>query len=255
MMEKAMQITQLYGDTDRPMKILLLASGRGTNFERIFFRQKELGKSGEKNHGRIECVFSNNPEAGILAKAVKLKIPSLCLSSAEFFRNLRTHPSDERGRGLYDSAVISLVEKLLEPDLVVLAGYRRKLSRMFTERFKNRIVNLYPGDTTVDYLVKGKDACVCAVENGEKTIRCTAYIENDPEKRFGPPIAQSTEISLEGFSVEDSDAMGEKIRKLGEWKLFPFVVHDLVSNGRVAVDSENNVYVDGRRTEKGGFQL
>lgn len=250
-----MQVTPLYRDTDRPMKILLLASGRGSNFEKIFSRQKELEKSGEKNHGRIEGVFSNNPRAEILAKAEKLKIPSLCLSSAEFFRDFGTHPSDEQGRGSYDSAVIPLVEKLLEPDLIVLAGYRRKLSRLFTERFRNKIVNLYPGDTTADYLVKGKDACVCAVENGEKTIKCTAYIENDPEKRFGPSIAQSAEISLEGFGVSDSDAMGEKIRKLGEWKLFPFVVHDLVSNGRVAVDSENNVYVDGRKTEKSGFQL
>lgn len=250
-----MQTTPLYENTDRPMKVLLLASGRGTNFESIFSRQKELERSGEKNHGAVEHVFSNNPAAGILKKAEGLGIPFSCLSSARFFRSLGKDPSDEEGRKLYDSAVISLVEKLLEPDLVVLAGYRRKLSRVFTERFGNRIVNLYPGDTTGDYLERGREACVCAVENGEKTIRCTAYVENDPETRFGPAIAQSAEISLEGFSPEDAEIMGEKIRKQGEWKLFPFVVHDLVSNARVAMDGENNVYVDGKKTRKTGFRL
>lgn len=250
-----MQTTPLYEDTDRPMKVLLLASGRGTNFESIFSRQKELERSGEKNHGAVELVFSNNPAAGILKKAEGLEIPSSCLSSARFFRSLGKDPSDEEGRKLYDSAVISLVEKLLEPDLVVLAGYRRKLSRVFTERFGNRIVNLYPGDTTSGYLKRGREACVCAVENGEKAIRCTAYVENDPETRFGPAIAQSAEISLEGFSPEDAESMGEKIRKQGEWKLFPFVVHDLVSNARVAMDGKNNVYVDGKKTGKTGFSL
>ena len=250
-----MQTTTLYRDAARPMKVLLLASGRGTNFESIFSRQKELERSGEKNHGAVEHVFSNNPSAGILRKAENLSIPSSCLSSARFFESLGKDPSDEEGRKLYDSAVISLVEKLLEPDLVVLAGYRRKLSRVFTERFANRIVNLYPGDTTSDYLERGKEACVCAVENGERTIRCTAYVENDPETRFGPAIAQSAEISLEGFRPEDAESMGEKIRKQGEWKLFPFVVHDLVSNARVAIDGKNNVYVDGKKTGKTGFPL
>ena len=49
--------------------------------------------------------------------------------------------------------------------------------------------------------------------------------------------------------------MEEKIREQGEWKLFPFVVHDLIANGRVAIDGENNIYVDGRKTGKSGFSL
>ncbi|MXW44098.1 MAG: hypothetical protein F4Z56_05240 [Candidatus Dadabacteria bacterium] len=126
---------------------------------------------------------------------------------------------------------------------------------MFTDRFANRILNLYPGDTTKNYLVRGKSACVQALENGEKTIRCTVYLENDPETRFGTVIAQSADISLEGFGMEDVSAMEEKIREQGEWKLFPFVVHDLIANGRVAIGEKNNIYVDGRRTGESGFSL
>lgn len=250
-----MQITPLYTDTARPMKILVLASGRGTNFEKIHSRQMELEQNGQTNYGAIEHVFSNDPEAPVLEKAKTLKIKTSSISSEKFFADIGKPPSDEDGRILYDSAVISLVEEIFEPDLVVLAGYRRRLSRLFTERFANRILNLYPGDTTRDYLVRGKTACVQALENGEKSIRCTVYLENDPEVRFGTAVAQSADISLEGFGTGDGAAMEEKIREQGEWKLFPFVVHDLIANGRVAIDGDGSIYVDGRRTAKSGFSL
>ena len=250
-----MQIKPLYSDTRSPMKILVLASGRGTNFEKIHSRQVELEQDGGGNYGTIEHVFSNTPEAEVLKKAETLGIRTSYISSESFFGALGKHPSDDSGRTAYDSAVISLIERLFEPDLVVLAGYRRRLSRLFTERFPNRIVNLYPGNTTKDYLVRGKSACIQAIENGEKTVRCTVYLENDPETRFGTVIAQSADISLEGFSAGDVAEMEKRIREQGEWKLFPFVVHDLIANGRVAIDGENNVYVDGRKIGGSGFSL
>lgn len=250
-----MQITPLYPDTRRPMKILVLASGRGTNFEKIHSRQMELEQNGQINYGTIGHVFSNDPEAPVLAKAEALGIETSSISSEKFFTDIGKPPSDEGGRVLYDSAVISLIEEVFEPDLVVLAGYRRRLSRLFTERFANRILNLYPGDTTRDYLVRGKSACVQAIENNERSIRCTVYLENDPETRFGTVIAQSADISLEGFGIDDGAAMEEKIREQGEWRLFPFVVHDLIANGRVAIDEEKNIYVDGLKAGESGFSL
>ena len=250
-----MQITPLYSDTRRPMKILVLASGRGTNFEKIYSRQMELEQGGGENYGTVEHVFSNNPKAAVLAKAETLGISTSCISSESFFSDLGKPPSDEDGRALYDSALISHIEELFEPDLVVLAGYRRRLSHLFTERFPNRILNLYPGDTTKDYLIRGKTACVQALENGEKTLRCTVYLENNPETRFGTVIAQSADISLEGFGIGDEAEMEERIREQGEWRLFPFVVHDLIANGRVAIDGENNIYVDGLQMGESGFSL
>ena len=237
------------------MKVFLLASGKGTNFEKIYSRQEQLKRSGNKNYGEIECVFSNDPDAEVLKKAERLKIKTLSISSRDFFKALGNHPSDEEGRVAYDSEVISLIEKLFEPDLIVLAGYRRRLSRLFTERFKNKIINLYPGDTTKNYLRRGEKACVQAVENGEKTIKCTVYLQNDPEKRFGISIAQSVDITIEGLGVCDLEEMDKRIREQGEWKLFPFVVHDLIANGRVAIDGEDNIYVDGEKMDKAGFSL
>ena len=250
-----MQITPLYSDTRRPMKILVFASGRGTNFEKIYSRQMELEQGGGENYGAVEHVFSNNPKAAVLPKAETLGISTSCISSESFFSDLGKPLSDEDGRELYDSALISHIEELFEPDLLVLAGYRRRLSRLFTKRFPNRILNLYPGDTTKDYLIRGKTACVQALENGEKTLRCTVYLENNPETRFGTVIAQSADISLEGFGIGDEAEMEERIREQGEWRLFPFVVHDLIANGRVAIDGENKIYVDGLQMGESGFSL
>ena len=178
-----MQITPLYADTHRPMRILALASGRGTNFEKIYSRQIELEQDGGGNYGAIEHVFSNKPEAAVLRKAETLKIKTSSISSESFFATLGETLPTKADEFFTIRPVISLIEELFEPDLVVLAGYRRKLSRLFTDRFANRIINLYPGDTTRDYLARGKSACIQAIENGEEAIRCTVYLENDPENK------------------------------------------------------------------------
>ena len=50
---------------------------------------------------------------------------------------------------------------------------------MFLGRYRNRVVNLYPGDITKDYLVKGVDASVQAIRAGEGSIKCTVYLERE----------------------------------------------------------------------------
>ena len=245
----------LYQKTDIPMKIAVFASGSGTNFEKILEKHYEYCKSGKGNYASIVTVFSNNPDSGVLKKAESSGINTICLSSSKFFSLLEKPPDDELYRETYDSAVIALLEQNNEPDLIVLAGYRRKLSRLFTDRYRNRIINLYPGDITRNYLERGIPAYRQALDNGDSTLRCTCYIENDTNKRFGSAIAQSADIPLNGFSENDNEKLEEKIRKEGEWLLFPFVVHDLIANGRVEIDEQRNVYIDGVKMEESGLKL
>lgn len=243
--------TNLYLNTHIPMKIAVFASGTGTNFDRIYEKQIEYQGKGTVNYAVVDLVFSNNPDSKVVEKAKKLGIKTASLSSSRYFKILEKSADDEFLRETYDSAVISLVEYLSEPDLIVLAGYRRKLGKIFLERYKNRIINLFPGDTTKKYLVKGKPAYLQAIENGENSIRCTCYIENDSDKRFGTAIAQSEEIPLN----TNGDNPEEKIRKDGEWKLFPYVVHDLIANGKVEIDDNQNIYINGQKVEESGLKL
>ncbi|MBI2486929.1 MAG: hypothetical protein HYW01_08220 [Deltaproteobacteria bacterium] len=247
------EIKPIYKSDNKPMSVAVFVSGSGTNLVALYEEQRKLERSGEKNYGRVDLVFTNDPNCKGVERAREFGIPVLSLASKSYFDILQKSLDDELTRDYYDGAVITLIEEISKPDLVVLAGYRRRLSGLFISMYENRIVNLYPGDITKPYLVRGVEASIQALRAGEKTIKCTVYIQKE-EERFGPAIVQSQPISLEGFEEEDIEKIQEKIRKEGEWQIFPFAVHHLIAKGRVGIDGENNIYVDGVRMPKGGYQ-
>lgn len=247
-------IKPIFEPRGEPMSVAVLLSGSGTNFIAIAEEEKRLARSGEKLYGRIDAVFTNAPGCEGAKKAAEYGIPVLGLSSKKYFDVLGKSPEDEEMRDYYDAAAIALIENVCSPDIIVLAGYRRRLGRVFLERYKNRLLNLYPGDITKDYLVKGVDACVQAVRAGEDSIRCTVYIER-PGERFGAALVQSPPVSLAGFTEDDKDAMGAKIREEAEWKAFPFAVHGLLAKGRAGIDKDGALYVDGIRLGNTGYRM
>ncbi len=248
------QIKLLHKPDNKAMSVAVFVSGSGTNLLALYEEQKKLERSGETNYGRIDLVFSNVPNCIGVERAKEFGLPVLTLSSKSYFESLRKSPDDDEARELYDSEVIALIEETCNPDLIVLAGYRRRLSRLFVKKYQNKIVNLYPGDITKPYLVRGVDAAIQALRAGEKEIKCTVYIQAEDE-RFGPALVQSHPVSLDGFIEQDVEKIQEKIRKEAEWQTLPFAVHHLIAKGRVAMDAGRNIYVDGKRLPRSGFQL
>ncbi len=247
------EIELIYNPTNKPMSVAVLLSGSGTNFIAIYEEQKRLERLGEKDYGRVDVVFTNVPNCKGARIAEEYDIPVVNLSSKKFFELTSSDPNDEIMRSYYDAAVISQIEAVCSPDLIVLAGYRRRLGSLFLNRYKNKVINLYPGDITKDYLITGVDASVQALRAGEDSIKCTVFLQSVDE-RFGSSLIQSTSISLKGCSEKDKDPMNEKIREEGEWKIFPYAVHNLIAKGCLGVDSENNVYMDGVKLEQAGLQ-
>ncbi len=248
------KIKLLYKPDNNPMSIAVLVSGSGTNLTALYEEQKRLEKSGEKNYGRIDLVFTNLPNCKGAEIAREYKIPVVSLCSKSYFEIVEKNPDDNETRDYYDAAAITLIEEICRPDFVVLAGYRRRLGSLFIRRYKNRILNLYPGDTTKPKLLRGVDATIQALRAGEQEIKCTVFLSRD-RARFGPAIIQSQPISLEGFKEEDIKEMQEKIRKEGEWKIFPYAVHYLTAKGKVGIDDEDNIYIDGARMLNEGYQF
>lgn len=247
-------IESIYDPKDSAMKVAVLVSGSGTNFSAIYDEQLRLEKLGEKNYGKVEVVFTNVPNCKGAETARDLGIPVLSLSSKSFFEILNTNPDDNEARDFYDAATIALIEGICKPDIVALAGYRRRIGGLFLSHYKNRIVNLYPGDITKRYLIRGVDASVQALRAGEGYVKCTVYLERDGQ-RFGPSIVQSRLISLEGYEERDAPEMQEKIRKEGEWRIYPFAIHQLIAKGRLEIDQNDNIYVDGKRMPERGYQF
>jgi phosphoribosylglycinamide formyltransferase-1 len=248
------EIKLLYKPDNEPMRVAVLVSGTGTNFIALYEEQIRIEKSGDNNYGRIDVVFTNVPNCIGAERARELGIHVVSLSSKSFFEIIQKKPDDNETRDLYDAAALTLIEEVCHPDLVVLAGYTRRVGGLFIKRFMNRILNIYPGDITKTYLVRGVEAPIQALRAQEKTIKCTVFLARH-EERFGPAIIQSDKISLEGFSEHNLKEIDEKIRKEGEWVIYPFAVHQLIAKGRVGIDRDDNIYIDGLRMPKEGYQI
>lgn len=102
-------------------KIILFASGSGTNAEAIIRYFEDPQKAA------VVAVFTNNPNAGVIAKAQHLKVPVVVFTKSEF----------ESGE------VLKAVDKYY-PDLLVLAGFLWKIPTAFVQAFPNKILNIHP---------------------------------------------------------------------------------------------------------------
>jgi len=244
----------VYKPKDRAMTTAVFISGSGTNLIAIYKEQKRLEKLGDHNYGKVEVVFTNAPNCEGADKAINLGIPVVSLDSKKYFETLGKTKDDNEAREYYDAGAIALVESRCDPDFIILAGYRRRLGYTFIDRYKNRIINLYPGDITKPYLVKGIDASIQALRAGEKNVRCSVFLER-ANQRFGPLVMRSEPISLEGYTENDVELMQEKVRKEGEWIIYPFAIHQLIAKGRLGIDENDCIYVDGDKMPREGYQF
>lgn len=243
----------IFKPENEPMSVAVFLSGSGTNFVAIYEEQQRRIKAGERLYGRVDCVFTNAPKCSGAEKAKELGIPVQSLSSSRFLGIMDKSAEDDDAREYYDAAVITLIEQVCSPDLIVLAGYRRRLGSRILNRYNNKVLNLYPGDITKDYLVRGIDAPLQAIRAKEKEIKCTVYLERQ-DVRFGAALLQSTPIKLKGFRERNIEELNTKIREEAEWTAFPYAVHELIAKGRAAVDGVGALYVDSVKLDQSGFQ-
>ena len=235
---------------NKPMTMGIFLSGSGTNFDAIvkYINENNI------NDASIEFVFSNVPDCPGMRKAEGLGFNTFSLSSRKFFEKLGKPPDDEQTREEYDIEVLNILSDYTETDLIVLAGYRRKLGNIFYNSFNNRIINMYPGDITRDYLVTGKPASIQALQNNDDEIKCTVYIDRE-DTRFGAAILQSKPISLEGYNESNISELDTEIREKAEWTALPCAIFEIIAKERLTIDKAGNLYLDDIQLPENGFQL
>jgi len=162
-------------------KIAVLISGNGSNLEALIDACK-------KNviNGSIDIVISNNPDAYGIQRAKNHSINYKIIDNNRF-----------ETREDFDKA---LVEELKDsnPDLIVLAGFMRILSKKFIINFKNKILNIHP---SLLPKYKGLNTHKRVLENGEKLTGCTVH-EVTPELDCGRILGQATVPVLPHDTVE-----------------------------------------------------
>ena len=101
-------------------KILLFASGSGTNVENIirYFQEKKTAE--------VVAVFCNNPNAKVLERAINLNIPTFVFSKEALGSDL-------------------ILEELakFQPDLIVLAGFLLQFPASIIKVYP-KIINIHP---------------------------------------------------------------------------------------------------------------
>jgi phosphoribosylglycinamide formyltransferase-1 len=151
-----------------PFKLIVLASGAGTNLQAIL----------DRVHGRdgieVVGVGSDKPGCGALERARRAGVETALF------------PREEHGdRAARDEAIGDWVESL-GADLVVLAGYMQLLSADFVARFRNRCVNIHPALLPS---FPGLDAIGQALAAGVETTGVTVHFV-DEGVDTGPVIIQ-----------------------------------------------------------------
>jgi phosphoribosylglycinamide formyltransferase 1 len=110
----------------RPVRIALLASGTGSTAAAI------MDAAGRTVAGTVCLVISNNSGSGALAHARERGVPTRHLSGV-------THPDPAD----LDAAMLAALEEA-DADLVVLAGYMKKLGPRTLARWAGQVVNTHP---------------------------------------------------------------------------------------------------------------
>ncbi len=184
-------------------KIVIFASGSGTNAENIikYFKEKKLAT--------VVAVFTNNPNAKVIERAHNLKVSTEIFSKTEFYES-------------------KFLQKLIsyEPDLIVLAGFLLKLPEIIVQAYPNKIINIHPA-LLPKYGGKGMygmNVHIAVVENEESETGITIHYVNENYDEGNIIFQKSIALSI----LDTPEVVAEKIHEL-EQQYFPEIIEKLLT--------------------------
>ena len=193
-------------------KIAVLASTNGTDLQAII----EEMQAGKMPGIELVCVLANK-KCPALEKAEKHQIPNNFLSPKGYT------PKQ------FDQELIKLL-KPYQPDLIVLVGYMRILTSVFTKKYQGKIINVHPSlipkYSGKRYYGTNVHAAVLAAEEKE-TGMTIHYVDEDLDT--GDIILQKT---CPVSHYDTVDTLKEKVQALEkEW--YPEVIRRIARESRV----------------------
>ena len=182
-------------------KIVVFASGSGSNFEAII----------EQLHNKtcqVELLVCDVPGAGCLERATRLGIPSVIVDRKAY-----------QNRGEYEAEIVKELEPI-DPDLIVLAGYMRIIGPTLLNKYAGKIINIHPSLLPA---FPGLDGIGDALNYGVKVIGVTVH-QVDAGVDTGPILDQAA-IHLTGS--ETKAEVTARIHEL-EHEIYPKVITKLL---------------------------
>lgn len=180
-------------------RILVLASGSGTNLQALIDASRERDFPGQ-----IVAVGCNRPQAFALERAAQANIDTFVVNHKDY-----------DSREAFDGALMAEIRRH-NPDLVVLAGFMRILTTDFVRALRGTMLNIHPS-----LLPKytGLNTHQRALEAGDKVHGVSVHFVTE-ELDGGPVIAQA-EVKIDPDDTPES--LAEKVQ-VKEHLLYPIVV-------------------------------
>lgn len=182
------------------VRVGILISGSGSNMETLVRDMAEPDHPAEP-----ALVVSNRPDAGGLARAEALGVPTQVIDHRPF-KGDRAAFDAEIDRALREAGV----------DLVAEAGFMRIHADEFPTRWAGRILNIHP---SLLPSFRGLDTHQRALDAGVAIAGCTVH-EVVAELDAGPILGQAAVAVEPG---DDSQSLAARILKM-EHRLYPAVL-------------------------------
>ena len=136
------------------VRIAVLASGRGSNFDALC--------RGDTGNGRVSLLISDNKEAEVLRKASALGVEALYISPGKYRTRFGEQEEAEWVRVMNDRKI----------GLVCLAGLMRILKGPILDEYSGRIINIHP---SLLPSFPGLHAQKQALDYGVRITGCTVH--------------------------------------------------------------------------------
>ncbi len=200
------------------LRVVVMVSGGGTNFEALINAQE----NGKIPHGEIVLMVSSSKTAYALKRAENHGIKSVVCSKKEL--------------GSQESFEEEILKSLEENDiqLIVLAGFMSILSKEFTKKYENRIINIHPSliPSFCGEGFYGLHVHEAALKKGVKVTGATVHIVNEiPD---GGPIIMQRAVYVE--ENDTPEILQKRVMEQAEWKILPESV-ELMCSGKVKIEN------------------
>lgn len=196
---------------DRQISVAVLVSGGGTNLQAIL----DYALAGKLTSAKIVKVISNKHGAYALERAKNGGVSGVVVE-----KKGKTQQEFEK----------DLIYELENcgAEVIVLAGFMCILSKNFTDRYKDRVINVHPslipsfcGEGFYGLKVHEK-----ALEYGVKVTGATVHFVNEiPDG--GKIIMQKAVKVLAGDTPEK---LQKRVMKQAEWKILPLALEKVCSS-------------------------
>jgi phosphoribosylglycinamide formyltransferase-1 len=191
------------------VRTAVLISGRGSNMQALLRACADPAFPAE-----IVLVVSNKADAGGLDHAAAAGVATAVVEHRDF-----------ADRDSFERAMEARIHAA-GAELICLAGFMRRLTEAFVERWRDRMLNIHPSLLPA---FRGLDTHERALAAGVRITGCTVHFVR-PDVDAGPIIVQAAVPVLPG---DDSDTLAARVLQ-AEHRCYPMALR-LVAEGRARV--------------------